>query len=130
MNWDAVAINLPPHVTRVADIPLSYKPPPLGKRADLIARIQQAAPRANFSVPSQGRIEDAGWTWSIVIEINGEEDCQSIIFHIKGHSAALDVFAAIVNHLNLRAVDMQTDEVLPLPLHAGMITSYTSPPKA
>jgi hypothetical protein len=130
MNWDAVAVNLPPYAKRVADIPREYKPPPLGKRADLIAKILEAAPGANFSTPSQGRIEAAGWTWSIVIEMNGADDCQSIIFHIKGDSAALDVLVAILNHLKLRAVDMQTDEIWPAPLRRSAITSYTSPPKA
>ena len=108
MSWDIIVQDLPGDALTVADIPDEFQPSPLGSRSDLIAKICEIVPDANFADPSWGIVE--GNDWSIEISIGDDEVCQSFAFHVRGGGDAVGTVAAILDHLKLRAIDCQTSE--------------------
>jgi hypothetical protein len=71
----------------------------------IIERIIQVVPSADFRDPSWGQIDGDGW--SIEVNMGESEDTDGCAFHVYGGSAALEVVAVILQHLNLRALDPQ-----------------------
>ena len=55
-----------------------------------------------------GRID--GDDWSIEVNIGDEEDCKGFAFHVRGGDAAIGLIAAVLEHLDLRAVDSQSGD--------------------
>ena len=54
MSWDIFVQDLPPDIRTAADIPDTFRPAPLGTRADLIQRIRAFATAVSFADPSWG----------------------------------------------------------------------------
>jgi len=108
MSWDIFVQDLPRDAATFADIPPDFKPSSLGKRSDVIAKITEIVPSADFSDPSWGMIE--GEDWSIEVNIGKSETCGGFALHVRGGDGAVAVVAAILNHLDLRALDSQTGE--------------------
>jgi hypothetical protein len=108
VSWDIFVQNLPLGVNRVADIPGDFRSAPLGRRSEIIAKIQEAIPIADFSDPSWGIID--GKDWSIEVSMGDEEICSGFALHARGSDAASGAVAAILSHLGLRALDSQTGE--------------------
>src|SRR3569832_757136 len=108
MSWDIFVQDLPAGVQSVEDIPDDFAPKELGPRAEIIAKIKEVVPDADFSDPTWGRIEGEGW--SIEVNTGDEEVCDSFAFHVRGQDEAVGTIAAILDHLKLRALDAQTGE--------------------
>lgn len=108
MSWDIIAIDMPPEIKCVADIPKGFVPPPLGKRAEVIGKIEAIIPAANFSDPGWGLIRGEGW--SIEVSLGKAEECGSFSLHLRGGDGAFGALVAILQGLNLRAIDCQTSE--------------------
>jgi hypothetical protein len=108
MSWDIFVQDLPADAESVADIPRDYSGKPIGPRAELIEKIRQVVPSADFSDPSWGFIE--GETFSIEVNVGEDEITESFAFHVRGGEEAVGVVAAILSHLDLRAIDGQTGE--------------------
>ncbi len=107
MSWDIFVFKLPPGVTEFADIPDDFDPPPIGKREEIIAAIQELYPEADFSDPSCGHlISDAA---RMEISMGNELECTSFAFHVRGGDSVAEVVAAILYRLNLSAIDPQSD---------------------
>jgi hypothetical protein len=108
MSWDIFVQDLPASAERVGDIPDDFRPRPVGRRSQIIERIIEIIPAADFSDPSWGRID--GEDWSIEISMGAQEECRGFAFHVRGGDAAADAVSAILRRLNLRALDSQTGE--------------------
>ena len=108
MSWDIFVQDLPRDAATVADIPQGFEPASIGRRADIIAKIKEIVPSADFADPSWGMIE--GESWSVEVNIGRNETCTGFAFHVRGSDEAVAVVAAILDHLNLRAIDGQTGE--------------------
>ena len=96
MGWDVVALDLPKNWNRTDELPEGFVIRPLGKRSDLIRKIEERVPAAEF-----------------VIEVGmGEDDIvNSIGFHVHGDgSMAVSVIGDVLDHLDLRAIDLSTGE--------------------
>jgi hypothetical protein len=106
MSWDIFVQDLPQEAKSVTDIPSTFRPASLGSRPGLIDRIKEVFPTADFSDPSWGLIE--GENWSIELNIGREEECRGFTLHVRGGNPAAGAVAAILQHLNLRALDSQT----------------------
>lgn len=107
MSWDLFVQDLPRDAKSVKEIPADFKPSPIGKRSVIIGKIREVIPTADFSDPPGVQIEGDGW--SIEINVGAEKECMSFAFHVRGgRDAAVEVIAAILKHLNLRALDSQT----------------------
>ena len=74
----------------------------------VIEQIKTVAPLADFSNPSWGTIDSDGW--SIEVSIGLEEECNGFAFHVRGGDAAVGVIAAILQRLQLRAIDSETGD--------------------
>ncbi len=108
MSWDIFVQDFPADVKRLEEIPPDFKPASLGKRSLIIEKIKDVAPTADFTNPAWGIIIGEGW--SIEVNMSSEEDCKSFVFHVRGGDAAVCVVAAILQHLELRAADLQSSD--------------------
>ena len=110
MGWDVVAMDLPTDCRDIGSLPEEFSPQPLGNRSDLIRKIKEVYPNANFDRPAYGEI----LTPEFVIEvcILQEDDVMTIGFHVHGDdSMAVTVIGDILVHLDLRAVDLSSGDV-------------------
>ena len=101
-------MDLPPNARSVADIPDDFDPQPLGQRSTLIERILALAPTADFSDPSWGRIVTPAY--AIEVNIGDSETVDSIMLHVRGGDAAVGFVAELLDHLGLRAIDVQAGD--------------------
>lgn len=108
MSWDIFVQDLPKNAKKVAEIPNDFRPAALGPRSAVIQRIKEVVPYADFSDPSWGLID--GKDWSIEVNIGEDEICDGFALHVRGGDEAAGVVGAILEHLNLRALDAQTGE--------------------
>lgn len=109
MGWDVVAMDLPKNWNRIDELPEGFVIGSLGKRSDLIRKVEEVVPDADFHDPSWGQIV----TPEFVIEVSmGQEDTvNSIGFHVHGDGAmAVTTIGDILDHLDLRAIVLSTRE--------------------
>ena len=109
MSWDIFVEDLPVEADSLDQIPSDFKPRCIGKRSEIIAKIKEVVPSADFSDPSWGRIE--GDDWSIEVNMGDEEDCYDFAFHVHGGHTAVGAVVAILDHLKLRGLDSQTGDL-------------------
>jgi len=107
VSWDIFVQDIPPSVASIQDMPDDFRPANLGPRDDLIRRISEVVPEADFSDPSWGLID--GDTYSIEVNIGDDHTVDSFAFHVRGGNEAASVVARILDHLKLRAFDPQSD---------------------
>ena len=106
MSWDIFVQDIPKDVKTVEEIPNDFQPNPIGTRSEIIRKIQQAVPEADFTNPAWGHIRGDGW--HIEVNIGDEEEkCTGFAFHVRGGDEACGVIAAILDPLQLRAFDTQ-----------------------
>jgi hypothetical protein len=120
MSWDVFVQDFPSHAKTVAEIPDDFQPAPIGRRSDLIRKILQVVPTADFSNPAWGLID--GGDWSMEVNMGGEEDCDGFALHVRGGDVAVGVVAAILEKLGLRALNSQTGEFFVA--GAGSVASF------
>lgn len=107
MSWDIVVQDLPEQAQTIAEIPDDFAPQPIGKRSDIIEKILEVVPFADFSDPSWGTID--GPNFSIEVNINARELVYSFAFHIRaGGNIGAVIVTDILENLNLRALDPQS----------------------
>ena len=107
MSWDIFVLDLPRDAQRIEDVPDDFEPRPLGKRSEIIRKIQEVFPTADFSDPSWGDIDIDDW--SIEVNMGKEEECKDFALHVRGGAGAVGAVAAILEKLNLRALDSASE---------------------
>ena len=108
MSWDLFAMDLPPGVKRLADIPDDYRPGSIGSRSAVIDRIKGAIPTADFDDPSWGMIQGDGWHIEVNIG-NEEEACTGFALHVRGGDGAVEAVATILDAAGVGALDTGSD---------------------
>jgi len=73
-------------------------------------QIQEVVPSADFTDPAWGKIDTAGY--SIEIDMGDQEELDGFAFHVRGGDEAAVVVAAILDHLQLRALDPSAENGL------------------
>ncbi len=110
MSWDIFIQDLP-DVATVADIPNDFKPAPIGREAELIAKIGSVVPFIEK--------KDSGWysidQSEVVIDLSISEDeesgqAQCVTLFVRGGARAAGCVAAIVKVLEHRALDSGTGD--------------------
>lgn len=112
MSWDISIQDLPHGITSVQDIPDDFVPRPLGDRSEIIARIAEFAPAADFSDASWGELV----TPEFVIEFNmgRGELVDGMMLHVRGGGEAATFVAQLLEHLHLRAIDCSAGDFFDL----------------
>ena len=108
MSWDIFIQQFPDGVRRVAEIPDTFTAPPIGKRADVVAKLAAAIPQIDFSDPSWGRLDGDGY--QIEVGVGDDDMLYGITVHVRGSDGALPFIPKILDALNLRAIDSWTGE--------------------
>jgi len=109
MSWDIFLQEIPPGILSVEDIPDEFEPRTLGTRQEIIARITELVPFANFDDPTWGTIDSP----AARLEINlGDEDpVQCIALHVRGGTAPAGFVFDLLSHLKVGALDSATGEL-------------------
>jgi hypothetical protein len=103
MSWDVFVMDVPPGMTDISEIPAGWRPAPLGKRADIIAKILALYPEANFSGdPSWGTLRLP--QVSIEFSFGEGEEIDHFAMHVRGGDPAPHVVAHILRELGMRAL--------------------------
>ena len=103
MSWDIYVQDIPVAAKSISDMPEDFAPRPLGGRAEIITRIREVVPTADFTSPSCGQIDGSGF--SIEVSMGDQEEVNSFAFHVRGGDLAALVVADILRHLGFRAFD-------------------------
>lgn len=106
MSWDLIVMRVPPGLKRIEDLPSDFQPETIGTREEVISRIKEAVPTANFSDPNWGVIDDAGC--SIEVSLGSQDSISSFSLHVHEGDASIHAIARILGHLRLQAIDCQT----------------------
>lgn len=110
MSWDIFIQDMPPGLRSVQDWPDDFVPGPIGERQAIINAIKEVVPASYFSDPAWGTIE--GPEYSIEVSLGEEKSLDSFAFHVHGGDMAAGVVAAILERLQLRAIDPGSDSGL------------------
>jgi hypothetical protein len=108
VSWDVFAQDLPADARCVDEIPNDFVPQPIGTRSEIIGKITEVAPFADFSDPAWGNIE--GEDFSIEVGMGDDEEVQCVAFFVRGSDVAAGLISQILTHLKLRALDSGTGE--------------------
>ena len=60
MSWDVIFFAWPPGARSLEELAPGYRPPPLGTRAEVIAKIEAAVPDVDFRDPTWGQMISLG----------------------------------------------------------------------
>jgi hypothetical protein len=110
MSWDIFVQELPPTARTLGDVPEDFAPGPLDSRANLIRRIKEVAPTANFSDPAWGTLDTP--SFSVEFNVGDKDPVQSLTLHVRGDDAAAAFVSDLLSHLGYRALDPQSESGL------------------
>src|SRR5947207_15896669 len=108
MSWDIYVQGFPTRAATIEDVPNDFVPATIGTRSEIIRKIKDVAPFADFSDPSWGKID--GDKFSIEVSRGKDEELSSFAFHVRGDNEAAAVVSEILIRLKLKAVDGGTGE--------------------
>src|SRR4029077_20037133 len=89
------------------DIPDDFQPRPLGSRSEVIRRILEVVPNADFSDPAWGMID--GPEFSIECNLGTGEEVRSFALHVRGGDAAAGLVADLLGRCGWRAFDPSSE---------------------
>lgn len=103
MSWDLFVQHIPTHVNHVREIPDGFRPEPLGRRSEIIGRILDVVPTADFSDQSWGSFE--GEDFSVEFSMGDGEEVDSFALHVRGGETAAGFVADLLTRCGWRALD-------------------------
>ena len=108
MSWDILIQQFPDGAQRVADIPDTFTAPPIGKRADVLAKLRSALPQADFTDPNWMKLHADDY--SLECSLSDDELLYGVTLHVRGSDAVLPHIVTVLRALGLRAIDSWTWE--------------------
>ena len=108
MSWEIYVQDLPADAATIDDVPNDFVPAAIGTRSEIIRKIKDVVPFADFSDPSWGKID--GETFSIEVSLGDDENVGSLMFHVRGDDEAAALISEILISLNMRGFDTWTGE--------------------
>ncbi len=103
MSWDIFVQDIPPNAHSVDEIPPDFVPQRLGLRPEILRRIQEVVPTADFSDPSWGTFD--GPDFSVEFNIGDDGDVGGFAMHVRGGDAAAGFVAELLSRCGWRAFD-------------------------
>ncbi len=130
MSWDLSVQDYPKDAASYKDVPADFTPKPFGTRREIIRKIREVVPDADFSGRSCGRIDredfsveiwmtpddEPGVDPDIAAEnrqpgwMDADVDEDHILLSVRGNNEAAFVIADILRHLEVRAYDCWKDD--------------------
>jgi len=117
MSWDIFVQDVPAGISSIADIPNDFRPGPIGRRSEFVAKLSALYPECTFADPSWGTLELPGC--SIEFNLGSGDILQSFAMHVRGDERAPVVVGHIIAALGVRALDpssasglFETDPIL------------------
>jgi hypothetical protein len=110
LSWDIIVIDLPPGIKSLAEMPKKFRPRPLGRRSDIIAKISAIFPDSDFSDPSWGILRVAGC--SIEFSMGSSEEIDNFAMHVRGGDECPNIVAHVLDGLGMRALDPSSESGL------------------
>lgn len=107
MSWDIFVQDLPTNAQSVRDIPDDFEPRPLGSRAEVVRRIHEVVPSANFSDPSWGTFNGPGF--SVEFNVGDADEVDAIALHVRGGDPAAGFVADLLVRCGWRALDTASE---------------------
>ena len=110
MSWDIFVQDIPKKVKTIDDMDRladEVELKPLGIRSEIITKIMEILPEADFTKPAWGVLD--GPDFSIEFSMGDDEDCDGFALHVRGSDTAAAVVTMILKHLGLRAFDPSSD---------------------
>lgn len=110
MSWD-IFIQDFPAVGSIKDVPVDFRPRPIGERTDLLERIQRAVPFAETM--------DSDWVFvkgddiDLSIQFHFEQGTlvRYMVVHVHGGEQSAACVGALLRELGLRAHDTATGDL-------------------
>ena len=107
MSWDIFVQDIPRGARDAGDIPEDFQPRPLGERSEVIRRILEVVPEADFSDPTWGTVEEP--EYSIEFNIGDEDEIMAFALHVRGGEAAAGLVADLLARCGWRAFDTASE---------------------
>lgn len=103
MSWDIFIQEIPTAAQSARDIPDDFRPRPLGSRAQVLRRIQEVVPTADFSDPSWGKFDGPGF--SVEFNVGEADEIECVALHVRGGDMAAGFVADLLARCGWRALD-------------------------
>jgi hypothetical protein len=103
MSWDLFVMDLPQGIRSAHALPPGWAPGPLPAREDIVRAILQIDPMADASDPAWVRLN--GPDFSVEINLSGKTPLTEFACHVRGGELAVGFIAALLERLQLRALD-------------------------
>ncbi|MBK8499900.1 MAG: hypothetical protein IPL52_14050 [Flavobacteriales bacterium] len=110
MSWDIYIQDFPP-VASITEVPIDFKPKPIGERLELIARIKEAIPFADQQDNDWLFVNGDDIDLSIQLHFEDAERVRYMVVHVHGGDQSAACIGALLRHLGLRAHDTATGEL-------------------
>lgn len=123
MSWDVFVQDWGSYES-LDVIPDNFEPQPIGLRQDIIRKIIEAEPTADFSDPSWGMIENENF--SIEVNLGDSEMLNGFSLHVRGNGHALGCIANILVKLNLKGATGDSTEFFDIEKHRDSLVSWIS----
>lgn len=103
MSWDIFVQDIPSAARRIDDIPSDFQPQPLASRSEILRRLKEIVPDADFSDPAWVTFD--GPDFSVEFNIGDDGDVDGFAMHIRGGDAAAGFVADVLTRGGWRAFD-------------------------
>lgn len=110
MSWDIYIQDLP-DVASSADIPADFKPGPIGTRDELVRKIIEVFPGADRQDNDWLFVNTSTLDLSIQLHMEDAVSVRYVVVHVHGGEGSAAGVAALLRHLELRAMDTATGEL-------------------
>ncbi len=109
MSFDVYFQSFPKAAKAIADIPATYKPPPLGPRDSILKQLKAALPSMKFRPNGIGEIKGDGI--SAELYFGDDDPCRSFMIVLRGGPMSATVIEAVCR-AGFRAVAPGVDAII------------------
>lgn len=110
MSWDIFIQDLP-DVASITDVPLDFRPRPIGEREELVARVKDVIPFAEQQDNDWLFVQGDDIDLSIQFHMEDAKQVRYMVVHVHGGGQSAACVGALLRHLGLRAHDTATGEL-------------------
>ncbi len=115
MSWDVILLQIPSDIMMINDLADDFVSV-LGAQSEIVSKLTHLFPDLNCSDPAWGVLDRPGF--SIEFNIGHEDPISSIMLHVRGEDAAVEVIHDLCQYVGWRAFDTTTGEFLAFGEHS------------